>query len=377
MPAATMMEAPYSELDEGGQGSVPFLAGSWEYSEAIKTDSYTPGSSQQNFNAVEVTPGGFLRGVYINVAASGGSGGSPALNGDYPWAILQNLTLESIDGTPILYPMSGYYYYLISKYCRPWDGDPAKDPYNVAGTATNPQFRFRFYAESRLSLGVLPNTDARAQYRVRYVGDTAANIWSSQPGTLPTVTITTAVDQWAQPDMATLEGVPIAPNPEGLALQRFCSVQSGISLSSGATTVRSDRVGNLIRTLFLVVRSSGGARTDLGGDPIRFRLDNASIVVETRDKRDYEMDRFYDSDGGSGTMTTRPTGVYAWPRFIRPGAREGQMWLETQEAAYLRWELTGGAGGSAGTVDIITEDIAISAGQGGTPMAVPAHLLGL
>lgn len=362
MPNPGALAAP----KQGGQAQAaanPFMAATYDYAEQFFSDTVTPGTTAQDFTH-NITPGGFLRGVYLKVSGASGALGSGTLAGDYPWNIFSSITLESIDGTPLRYPMDGYATYLESRFCRPWDGDPAQDPAYV-GTI-NATFRLRYFLESRMTTGVVPNTDARAQYRLRFTVNTLANLVTGGTPTAPTLTITGHVEQYAQPDKTDLHGRPNAQAPEGMALQRFVSREAGIALNTSTTNVKSNRVGNLIRTLILVVKNSSGVRTDLTSDPIRWRLDNAQLVTEYRDHRDYEMDRFY-ADQGFDT-TTRPTGVYVFPRWHKPGARTGMSWLPTTEATYQMFELNGGP--SSGTVDIITEDLA--------PVGpVASHLIGI
>ena len=146
---------------------VPFVAGSYEYTEPIASQTVTLGASSQDLNPVQITPGGFLRGVTIIVTSSGGTLGSGVLSADGPFSIFNYITLESIDGTPIIYPMDGYSHYLASRYTRPWDLDPALDGSASFSATINPAFRLALFTESRATLGCLPNTDARAQYRLR------------------------------------------------------------------------------------------------------------------------------------------------------------------------------------------------------------------
>jgi len=361
---------------------VPFLEGSWEYSEWMAQDSLTLGNATEYVH--QITPGGFLRGVTFSVQSeSGVLGSTAALAADSPWSIIQSMTLESIDGTPILYPMLGYSYYLISRYCRPWDGDPAADGTtnsygNVGGysNSINPFFRLRFFVEGRITIGVLPNTDARALYRLRYtvaplVVPTGAvyGLVSVATGvTAPVVTINIYLETYAQPPQIDYSGNPIVQIPDGLALQRFNSHQAGDQTNTGTVTIKENRVGNLIRTLILIQRNSVGARTDLTADPIRWRLDNTQLLSEYRDRRDYEDDRFGRQQNASLYASTRPTGVYVYYRYHNPGQMDGNYWLATTEASYLQFELNGGQSG--GTLETITEDLA-PAGP------IPSYLKGL
>jgi hypothetical protein len=363
------------------RSSVPFLAGSWEYSEWMAQDSLTMGNSNEYVH--QITPGGFLRGITFSLtSASGVLGTTASLASDAPWSVLQSMTLESIDGTPILYPMLGYSYYLVARYCRPWDGDPANDGTTNTGgvggysATVNPGFRLRFFVEGRITIGVLPNTDARAQYRLRYTvapllqGATSAYglVTSTTGVTAPVLTFNLYLETYAQPPSVDYAGNPIVQIPDGLTLQRFVSHQAGDTTNTGSFTVKENRVGNLIRALILVQRSSASVRTDLTADPIRWRLDNTQLLSEYRDRRDFEMDRFGSQQNARLYNSNRPTGVYVYFRYHNPGQMDGNYWLPTTEASYLQYELNGGV--ASGNLETITEDLA-PAGP------VPSYLQGL
>jgi hypothetical protein len=345
------------------------MAATYEYSEPMFTDAFTPGAAQQTF-LHNVTPGGFLRGITLSVSTTtAGAGLSSA--GDTPWNLFTTLSLETIDGTPILYPIGGYAYYIASRLFRPWDGDPASDPAYV-NSATTVTFRMRFFLESRLSLGVWPNTDARAQYRMTYTVNPSASIWASGT-TAPALQVNGYLETYAQPDRANSRGQPNVQVPDGLAFQRFISHEIDTT-SSGDTTYKSNRVGNLIRNVALIFRNSTGVRTDLTTDPIRWRKDNAQILVENRDRRDYEMFRFYTMQSSSlsataGVLGARPTGVYSYPRWHNVGDRDGQPWLDTSQATFLQYEVNGASAG--GTLEILTEDLAP------TRPSLPQYMIGL
>jgi hypothetical protein len=367
MPAAAT--APTAPQGKQAQ-AVPFLAGSWSYSEWMAQDSQLLDSNSHEF-VHNITPGGFLRGVVFSITSSGGVLGTTAsLLGDTPFSIIASMTLESIDGTPILYPMGGYSYYLVTRWCRQWDGDPVNDASAAYSNTINPAFRMRFFVESRMTIGALPNTDARAQYRLRYTlaALTSGLVSSSTGVTAPTVVVNLYLETYAQPPAQDYAGNGIQQVPDGITLQRFVSHQSGDTLNTGLSTIKENRVGNLIRTLILVVRNSSSVRTDLTADPIRWRIDNTQILSEYRDHRDYEDDRQGRQSHASLYNSNRPTGVYVYSRWHNPGAGDGDYWLPTTEATYLQFELNGGP--SAGTLETITEDLA-PAGP------VPAYLQGL
>jgi len=344
-----------------GPPPVPFHAGTYEYSEPIATYTVTPGATSQDLPVTNIIPGGFLRGVNILVTSTGGAQGTGVFSPDNPFSLFGALTIESIDGGPIKYPMNGYSYYLESRFCRPWAGDPATDPAFASGA--NPAFRFAFFLESRGTIGVVPNTDARAQYRLRMTVNPLASTnpanglyTTAGTATAPNVTVAVTLETYAQPPRTTYTGAPVQPLPRGLALQRFLSHQVD-NVGTGDNTIKEQRTGNLIRTLILVFRDTNGVRTDLTTDPIRVRVDNTQIVVENRARRDFEMYKFFQTVTAPGiaTVAVRPTGVYVYPRWQAPGEVRGQGWLQTIEATFLQFEVLGAASG--GTMECITEDL--------------------
>ena len=353
-PAQTASDASDAAAQGGGQ-SLTFLEGTYEWSKPMFVDTVTPGSAPIEIEH-EITVGGFLRGVNFRVTSSGGVLGTALIQPDNPFSLFRSVSLTSVDGTDILYPLGGYAQYLISRFCRPWDGDPALDPEYSA--SINPAFRLRFFNELRETIGVLPNTDARAKYKLTYYVDAASalyNLNGSTTTTPPTVTIETWPEIYAQPPAQNLQGTPIDQLPPGLAWQRFTSHQV-INTTGGTNTLELKRTGNLIRNLILVFRdgSSPGIRTDLAGDPIRWNMDTTNLVVENRSRRDYLNGQFY--AGYSGVVRTRPTGVYVYPRWNDPGRLNGQSWLATASNTELVFEVSDPVAG--GTCEVITEDLA-------------------
>lgn len=378
MSLATTGGSTAVDMPDGGGdgGELSFLEGTYEYSEPMAAYTATAlGANSVQMAPLNITPGGFLRGVFLNLSSTGGSLGSAGSLGsiDSPWNAIQSISIEAIDGTPILYPMGGYSYYLVSKYTRPWDGDPAND--SVYSNSVNPAFNLRMFAESRLTIATLPNTDARAMYRMQLTINSASSFFggsafvpSAGNGTNPTLTFTPAVETYQQPPQTDYNNVPIAQLPPGIVLQRMISHQL-FPASGGDMTFQSTRVGNLIRVLILIFRNSSGVRTAVSGDPIRWRLDNTQLLVESRVRRTYENNRF----GHRGDLNSDnvPTGVYVYPRWHDPGRMDGAYWLETTPQTFLQYEFQDPSNSvSGGTLEIITEDLAVAG-------AVPQYLEGL
>lgn len=371
MPVPGGVSAPPAQA-QPQSGQIPFVAGSNLYREApFSTQVFTLGASSQEF-VNNVTPGGFLRGITMQVTSTGGVIGAGVLAADVPYSILQSCSLEDISGGPILYPMGGYQYALMQKYLRPWDGDPAKR--GVFSGTINPAFTLRFFAEVKDTLAVLANTDARAQYRFRYTL-AAANqagpygLTTTAATTNPTVTVKLYIEAWAQPDLEDLLGNAIQQIPDGLAASRFLMHEQP-PLTSANNVVRETLTGNELRGLIFVVRNGDANHsrvdlTDANAGAIDFRLDARRIWKMTPSQLIEEMNAFYQMLA-SGSWT-RETGVFVVPRFSGPPdsgdnfCGQGEYWLQTVEQTLLQLEFGGGdITTSPGTFEIIYDALAIA-----------------
>jgi hypothetical protein len=334
-------------------GMVPFFYGTNQYVEKIQSVSQLLGTAQveQVFN---ITPGGFLRGVRLEVRSTGGVIGSGALSADGPWTALASASLENIDGGPIIYPMAVYTHMIRQMYGRPWWGDPSRR-FDFSNTI-NPAFSLFMQPELRHTAGVLANTDARAQFRIRFTFATLAQFLATVgTATAPTVTVTAYMEGWAQPDAEDLNGNPIEETPPGLNLATLARRQNINLAAVGAdNTFQISNMGNDIRVVSWIMRNSAGARTDLASNPIRWRIDNRSLGVFSTDEVFNRMSDQYEMlQNGS----TRQTGVYVFPRWFDPGRMVGESWLSTNNATYLLWETATAAGGAGGTVEMVTDEV--------------------
>lgn len=387
MPAATVgRTAPQAAGANGSQGggALPFLIGSNQYREAPFSTVVQQLDTNTHETVVNITPGGYLRGITMQLTSTGGVlGTSASLNADSPWSILNSVSLEDISGGPILYPMSGFAYYIIQKYFRPWAGDATK--HSDFSNTINPAFTLRFFAEVFGSLGVLANTDARAQYRFRYtlsqlVTSGQFGLVSTATGvTAPTTTTALYIETWAQPDLQDLLGNPIAQVPPGLVASRF-NMHELPAFTPGSNVIRATLTGNEVRALGFIVRNgdAGKTRTNLTNantGAIDARLDNRRLWKMNPTQLVEEMNTFYPFLG-AGTWT-REAGVYVYPRFGTPSvdgtsaAGEGEYWLQTVEQTLLQFELSGGdIANSPGSIEIVYDVLAIAG-------AIPRDLEGV
>jgi len=268
--------------------------------------------------------------------------------------------------------MGGFAHMMCQKYLRPWDGDPSKR--SDFSATINPAFTIRFFPEVKDTLGVLANTDARAQYRFRATlspGNSAGpnGLTTTAPTTQPTVTVKLYIEAWAQPDLQDLLGNPIQQVPDGLVCSRFLMHEQPV-FQAGNNVIRQTLTGNELRGLLIVIRNGDANKsrvnlTDANAGPLDFRIDARRLWKMNQSQIVEEMQAFY-LLLGSGTWT-RETGVYVIPRFAGHAnagdafAGQGEYWLQTVEQTLLQIELGGGdIANPPGSFEIIYDALAIA-----------------
>lgn len=381
-PMGATAAPPADPAASTSTGEIPFVVGSNLYREAPFSTVTQLLDANSHETVVNVTPGGFLRGLTMQVTSTGGVIGAGVLQADGPYGILSSASLEDISGGPIIYPQGGFAHAMDQKYLRPWVGDPGKHP--TFSNTINPAFTLQFYTEVKDTLAVLANTDARAQYRFRYTlapGNAASGpngLTSTAPTTQPTVTVKLYINTWAQPDLQDLMHNSIEQIPDGLVCSRFLMHEQPV-ITAANNIVRETLTGNELRGLILTFRNGNTLQTrydltDAGAGPVDFRLDsrrmwkmNPSQIVE-------EMASFYPNLANG--VWTREAGVYVIPRFNGPPVgsiadTQGEYWLQTIEQSLLQLEFLGGdLSSSPGNVEITYDALAIAG-------AVPPELEGI
>lgn len=397
MPNASAAAGQGAGAPSGGAGN-PFQLATNLYCEKnnVAVLTGTSVTTAQQPQGGQVNAGQYLRGIRLvtrcqSSAASTSTYANAGIT-DWPWNIFTQVDFVNVDGSEILYPMGGYAHYLAQKYGRPWLGDPLL--YSDAAAATNliPQFTLFLQPEIRWTAGVLANTDTRSQYRFDYTIDSLANIVAANAGSYnsasaPVISVTPYLDAWAQPDAEDLQGTPNQPVPPGLNLQYKRRHQIFTMNAGGSDNIfQSALTGNALRNQILVTRNGGSARAEGLTDPILWSLDNRSLgKISTNagsgpgtastsgqtggDMVQNWMSEFYGEyltasafDVGAApsvTVTTarRESGVYVFPRFLKPGTLYGQGWLYTANSTKEIWESSSVSGYSSGTMELITDEV--------------------
>jgi len=381
----------------GMAGANPFQIATNLYAEKNLQGAVT--SQQLTGSAIQeggsINAGQYLRALRLmSRTITAGTAGSAVVNTDGAIAMISGADLTNVDGSEILYNMSGFSHIMCEKYFRPWLCPPDRRyDYIIASTTSAGAFTLSLQPEIRFTAGVLANTDTRSQYRFDYTLN-GATLYTTAPTAYPTVAVIPYMDAWAQPDAQDLQGTPNQPVPPGVNLQVKRRHQLFQMNGSGTdNTLLSTLTGNALRGMLLITRNSSGVRADGFSDPFYWYLDNRSLGRLNPDMLRQWAEDFYSNfdiagmsnaqtgSGASSNVATAPAtstnaadpigatglyvgpgsadvGVYVFPRWIEPGDLYGQGWLYTANSTKLQFEsATSTALGSGATCELVSDEV--------------------
>lgn len=349
----------------------PFTAGAHEHVEGPFFDVSTQmDASLHAIGPFNIPAYGYLKSVLLLVNATGGadSGETVAANADAPWNVLQNVQLRDVNSAPLVGPFpSGYNLYLANKYGGyAWAANPVLSPfYSGVAVGSNASGNFQFLIRvpveitPRDALGALPNQNAASTYKLDISIAPSTTVYTTAPDTKPVIRVRGFLEAWSQPLPNDVRGMPQATVPPALGTTQYWSMYSP-PVNSGSQTVQLQRVGNLIRTLVFVARDSNGVRSaSVFPDPVQLLWDTRILYQEAvAIRQQYVQDRY---DYGLGE-SAQDTGVYVYDYTHDLAGHVGDelrdLYLPTTQATRLEIQ---GSFGAAGTLDILTNDVAPTA----------------
>lgn len=344
----------------GAPAPVSFIRASMEHQEPFLDTSVaiSAASTDVTGGPIDVPAYGYFRGIYLFVAATGGTGTAAVYKEDAPWSVIGNVSVLDVNGAPIV-NLDGFGLYLANK----WGGyaffaDPTASPFYVAATtAGNFAFALRIPIEvaRRDGLASLPNQNASSTYKLRITQAATTAVYSTNPTGLPTVRWRAFIDAWAQPDSQGAGGVPNAVTPAAIGTTQFWT-QTQITIASGQARPRLPRVGNLIRTLIFVFRDTTPARSTTNL-PTDFQMEWDSHVVFNQSR---ELARELMYQRGGYALGAWDTGVIVVPFSHdfdgKPGDELRDLWVPTTQSTRL--EALIGSYGASGSLTVYTNDVA-------------------
>lgn len=352
---------------------LPFTASARMHREQMALTTSTVAHTGAAWTATQITEQaipsyGFLRGLWLRVTATGGTGTVAAVaKADAPFSALGVISITDPDGAPIYSVNSGYTAYLIHKYGGYFAGasDPKKDPY-YKGVQTTGDFQFQLYLpieiEERNGFGALPNTDSGKQYKLNINVNASGQVYSTAPTAAPNLALKVWASCWTQPPASDVLQRALTRQPPMVGSTQYWT-RSVMTMAAGTNFGKYfGRVGNVVRGWIFVYRV-GSARVanattkfpnpaTIYRDGYNYDVIDKNLWLQTAAER-YGLTAPVETAGGLDN------GVFPY-MFIfdldgRPGNElRGQWWPTLQSS---RIQLTGSFG-TAGTLEVITNDVA-------------------
>lgn len=364
---------PTGDQQTGSAGKssfqLPFVQSSSDLTQQFGTSQVIPHTAWAGvtpIGPIDILSLGYLRGVWVEIAATGGANGEAtvAYQGDAPWTVFQTGQLTDSVNAPFVGPHGGYDLYIMTKYGAYANGDPKQDPdYN--GGDTNGDFSFRLFLPAevlrRIGLGSLPNQNSAATNKITlYVADPSA-VYSTAPDTLPTLTITFKLDAWNSVPLHDVAGNMLTQTPPGGKLRQYWTESTFNAIPSGQYELQLVRKGYYFRQLIFVCRNSEGVRSDsIFPNPVQWTVDgNTRTFIYPALLRKQMQDDFgyYGTLDAAGALDT---GVYVltftndFDRNARRGGDLRTKWMPSLKASNYWFQGTWGGGSAI----VITNDVA-------------------
>jgi hypothetical protein len=338
----------------------PFPTGVYRPCVQDYDETVTQTTSAQQMPIWNLSPTGWLRGVWLNVkmTVTGQSVNSVTYSEDDPFTVLQKVTLYDLGGEQVQ-SYTGYELMCINKHGAYHEvGDPRADIQFSATTGTGSTagtFNFNLFipleAVSRDALGTVQN-ESKPGWRVEVYADSQANTYNQVPSVQGSVRIRGFTESYTEPAAMAPGGRPFAQTPPlPGTLQYWRSENDTVAAGAGNYDL-TNGIGFPIRNiLYKVIDTSAGTRaagdTDWP-DPFQLLIGNVNLLNVLKD---VYITKFARDFGWTNTTADAALGreksvfpIYFTKDFgLKPGAEVRLLYLDTQVNTLLRLQGTFGA----------------------------------
>lgn len=344
---------------------LPFVVGSRNASRFSFTLPQTAlGASSVPLPPVQIPAVGYLKRIDLEVTITGTGGTSPTFTADAPFNALAGVELRNSSGNDLIVPVTGYQLYLLNKYgCQDFDAPMADPKVDPTYSATSPSAHFIIQIPCEISpadaFGAIPALASNRSYQLQITLAALATLVSGGP-TVNVNIVGTAV-YWTEPVAATASGVQQATAPLFNGSLNLWQLEP-LPVTPGDKYIKSNNVGNVIRTLIFTLRTAAGARTVADWPALcELYLDNFPMFYLPLQQwlswqaNFYQLRAAYDAPNGPDT------GVFVIPFFaLAEGAAMANgrrsQYLPTLDTALLQLRGTSW-GASASTLEILTNSV--------------------
>jgi hypothetical protein len=368
---ATLVGGPTMQIEERTPGtSIPFRrATTFRTSQLQTTGPQIMTVAMQNVDVV-INGSGYVYGIDLFVSAvTAGNGNAVAYVEDAPWSAIDSIVFRDVNGE--LDNLSGFHQRMLNLYGA-WrrnletaSADPSVFSLIAGAGATGGSFAFHLFVpvglNRRTLLGILGNQDRAQSYSLRSDMGASGNVYAVAPTALPQVTIQRMYENYAVPAPSNAAGAQQQQFPDDFGVLHYQTQSVNPSPPAGAATVNHylARLGNTIRVLVLVLRSTGGSRAVAEATlptRIAFLLGDTPLFTETVAYRRMLMFDRYGFDAPNGIL------VYDFMTDIigHAGDELGSDYLFTNGLVNAQFQITYPAGWGAGSsLTVLTDDLQI------------------
>ena len=355
---------------------IPFTRASRKKSRLVlQTASVTLSTSVQAVPALQIPAGGFLKRLKLTVVGtSAGNSATVAFRADAPFNLLQQISLLSPNGDTLINVIDGFALYVINKYGAIGTGkwDPLAYPNYSAVTGsggTGGSFNFELNvpieSDSRDAFTALQNMAANQSYLLQFSYNTLALLYSTAPTVAPTVVTTITMEYWAAPAPTSNDGVMQASFPVGNGSVSLLQTQTPAIVAGSQQNIQLVNVGNVIRSVFLILRDASGVRDETDFPTVsNWYLNNDPLYYKTKSQWRNEMAQQYGYFAGVNavpTLNALDNGVFVLTDFMNDGGTgdyvvqggsNRDLYLVTESSTAFNYEAVSW-GASASTLFVI------------------------
>jgi hypothetical protein len=301
--------------------------------------------------------GGYVKRWLIeNILSGGGGTTAGVLSADGPWNLDSLITLTEPNNNPVL-NLTGYNLYLADIYGGYTLGEnPANDPDYSTTLGNINDWPYIPIELDPTGLGALSDLSSASGYQLYILPNPSATVYTTLPSPLPTRATNVYAEFWTLPDQEDADQVQqsIVP-PRAGTIQMWNQILNIVlSAGGGNQEYQVNRMGNRLRTVLMVTRSSGARSDTPFPNPCRLEWDDIilhNFSPQILRKRMFEKVL---------SQAVRPTGVFMFPfnegisRYV--GGNGTNSWLST--VVDTRFALNGNfAAATAPTLDYVINDV--------------------
>ena len=353
---------------------IPFTRASRKKSRLVlQTAAVTLNTTVQAIPALQIPAGGFLKRLKLSVVGTtSGNSATVAFQADAPFNLLQQISLLSPNGDTLINVIDGFSLYVINKYGAIGTGkfDPLANPgYSAVASGTGGSFAYEAHipieTDSRDAFTALQNMAANQSYLLQFSLNTLALVYSTAPTTAPSVVITIVMEYWAAPAPTNADGVMQASFPVGNGSVSLLQVQTPAIVAGSQQNIQLVNVGNVIRTVFLILRNSSAVRDETDWPTVsNWYLNNDPLYYKTKSQWRNEMAQQYGYFAGvtaAPTLNALDNGVFVLTDFMNDGGTgdyvvqggsNRDLYLVTESSTAFNYEAVSW-GASASTLFVI------------------------